>query len=84
MPDRLHHPGCRWERTTPAECEYRDTHHYCPHPEHACDCAEIEADRLLGEMAPEPLTVFRTRWSRRMWLPRGWVFTISLARRDDA
>lgn len=51
---RLHHPDCRWECTTSAECEYRETRHYCPHPEHACDCAEIEADRLLGEMAPEP------------------------------
>lgn len=33
-----HAPECRWRRTTTAECEYRDTHHYCPHPEHACDC----------------------------------------------
>lgn len=33
-----HTTQCKWERTTSEECEYRDTHHYCPHPEHACDC----------------------------------------------
>jgi hypothetical protein len=33
-----HAASCRWERTTDAECEYRATHHYCPHPEHECDC----------------------------------------------
>ena len=37
-----HTPDCRWERTTEAECEYRATHHYCPHPEHACNCAASE------------------------------------------
>lgn len=35
---REHTPECRWECTTEYECEYRATHHYCPHPEHACDC----------------------------------------------
>lgn len=34
-----HDHDCRWERTTSAECVYRDTHFYCPHPEHACNCA---------------------------------------------
>lgn len=34
-----HDPDCRWERTTALECEYRGTHHYCPHPAHACNCA---------------------------------------------
>lgn len=37
-----HKAECRWERTTDAECVYRATHHYCPHPEHACDCAKPE------------------------------------------
>jgi Lar family restriction alleviation protein len=38
MSDNTHQPSCRWERTTEYECEYRATHHYCPHPEHACTC----------------------------------------------
>lgn len=33
-----HTDNCRWSNTNTEECEYRDTHHYCPHPEHACDC----------------------------------------------
>ncbi len=36
MPDHL--PDCAWEQTAPDECVYRDTHHYCPHSEHACTC----------------------------------------------
>lgn len=35
-----HTPNCRWERLTKADCVYRDTHHYCPHQEHACDCGQ--------------------------------------------
>lgn len=35
-----HTTECRWILTTNVECEYRQTHHYCPHPEHACDCRE--------------------------------------------
>jgi hypothetical protein len=34
-----HLKDCRWET---AQCEYKESHHYCPHPEHACNCAEIE------------------------------------------
>jgi hypothetical protein len=37
-----HHPDCRRERAT---CEYRETHHYCPHPEHACNCRELRTAR---------------------------------------
>ena len=37
-PQSEHRADCRWELTTPAECEYRQTHHYCPHREHACTC----------------------------------------------
>ena len=33
-----HNQNCRWEKTTLEECEYRVTHHYCPHPEHDCTC----------------------------------------------
>ena len=34
-----------------AECEYRGTHHYCPHPEHACTCLPADAPppALTGE-----------------------------------
>lgn len=52
-PDAHEHvSGCVWERTTKTECEYRDTHHYCPHPEHACNCrvfnpTEEEAETIL-------------------------------------
>lgn len=45
-----HDPDCRWELTTLAECEYRDTHHYCPHPEHACNC-KVPADRVPSRVA---------------------------------
>jgi hypothetical protein len=34
----IHAPECAWEQTTPADCQYRQTHYYCPHPEHACTC----------------------------------------------
>ena len=45
-----HQSDCQWEKTTAAECEYRETHHYCPHPEHACTCKK-EAE----EEKPQPL-----------------------------
>jgi hypothetical protein len=39
MSSQTHHTAdCRWEQTSEADCEYRATHHYCPHPEHACSC----------------------------------------------
>lgn len=43
---KKHNSNCRWEKTTSEECEYRDTHYYCPHdgthgnPDHSCDCVE--------------------------------------------
>jgi hypothetical protein len=37
-PPEIHTANCRWQRTTIGQCEYRETHNYCPHPEHACDC----------------------------------------------
>lgn len=47
-----HAADCVWQRITSAECEYRDTHHYCPHLEHACSCSvwnptEEEAEAIL-------------------------------------
>lgn len=41
----LHTFHCRWSVTTPEQCEYRQTHHYCPHPEHSCDCRPRQAPR---------------------------------------
>lgn len=31
-----HDATCAWQLAT---CEYKATHNYCPHPEHACTCA---------------------------------------------
>lgn len=33
---RHHAQECNWENSE--DCEYRETHNYCPHPEHLCDC----------------------------------------------
>lgn len=30
-----HKPDCVWMNSN---CEYKETHKYCPHPEHFCDC----------------------------------------------
>ncbi len=35
-----HKPECQWEKTKSTECEYRETHHYCPHKEHSCTCEQ--------------------------------------------
>jgi len=35
-----HTAECRWQQAT---CAYKDTHHYCPHPEHACNCTGLPA-----------------------------------------
>lgn len=63
-----HTAACRWERTTLDECEYRATHHYCPHPEHRCDCVSPakKLDRIVahleGQAAESPFT--REEWDR--------------------
>jgi len=36
-----HQVSCNWIMTTNVQCEYRSTHRYCPHPDHACDCGRI-------------------------------------------
>lgn len=38
-----HEANCRWQMTTPEECVYRRTHHYCPHSWHACSCVKVPA-----------------------------------------
>jgi predicted RNase H-like nuclease (RuvC/YqgF family) len=50
-----HQDNCKWEN---ADCQYRETHEYCPHPEHACTCkpddvkAEIKKGKKLDEYFP--------------------------------
>lgn len=34
-----HTTECAWSQ---ADCEYKATHFYCPHPEHACTCKPAE------------------------------------------
>lgn len=50
----IHDDECAWAKTTPDECSWRTTHHYCPHPEHACTCDAARQnadDRLLAQIA---------------------------------
>lgn len=49
-----HLPECLWQQTTSAQCEYRDSFYYCPHPEHVCTCpdwniTEEQAEAILRE-----------------------------------
>lgn len=76
-----HESLCRWQQATAADCEYRETHHYCPHPEHACNCAEIrrqlarvdrEADYAVGAVggaSPSRETTKREEWVVQHALP---------------
>jgi hypothetical protein len=54
-----HHADCRWET---ADCSYRETHHYCPHPEHACNCRELRSDTTAR---PDAGTTENDRWAER-------------------
>lgn len=33
-----HKADCKWINSL---CEYKETHNYCPHPEHACNCFDF-------------------------------------------
>lgn len=48
-----HQPDCKWERTTPVECVYRQTHNYCPHAEHTCTCTVEENPTASQDWAAE-------------------------------
>lgn len=50
-----HQPNCAWEQTTSAECDYRETHYYCPHLEHTCTCP---ATAPTTRTTPSAETVF--------------------------
>ena len=43
----IHDKDCAWGK---ADCEWKETHHYCPHPEHACTC---EPKKPLNERLEE-------------------------------
>lgn len=59
----MHSPECNWEKSR-SQCVYGQSHHYCPHEEHRCNCktfdegtvremeirAANEADRMAGVM----------------------------------
>jgi hypothetical protein len=70
-----HSKDCRWQITTLEQCEYRDTHHYCPHPEHACTCPavpqRIEVDaaalkRVLAALAGPPHLIREIQATRHL------------------
>ena len=50
-----HEQDCRWNKLTSVECEFRATHYYCPHPEHACNCELV----ILGTKASAILQAIR-------------------------
>lgn len=50
MPE--HKKDCRWELIKSDECSYRDTHHYCPHQEHACNCDLREVKEEDNQLIP--------------------------------
>lgn len=50
----IHPDNCKWQKTKPEECEYRETHEYCPHDEHACSCMKNKlSDENLREATIE-------------------------------
>ena len=50
-----HEEDCRWNNVNPHDCQYRETHEYCPHPEHACNCELV----ILGTKADAILQAIR-------------------------
>ena len=38
-----HNKNCNWEKSS---CSYRETHEYCPHPEHACNCDLLNKNNM--------------------------------------
>jgi len=41
-----HTKDCNWEKSN---CEYKATHHYCPHEEHKCDCKKPNTNLNFGQ-----------------------------------
>jgi hypothetical protein len=73
-----HVADCRWERTTAVECEYKETHHYCPHPEHACSCPQSDppADHRCTDLCSDV-------WPLRCVRPSGHVGRHEAFRESD-
>jgi hypothetical protein len=44
----IHQPNCAWEK---AECPYKASHYYCPHPEHTCTCPAPTTEGSEKELA---------------------------------
>ena len=53
---KRHTAKCRWYITPRSECAYRDTHEYCPHPDHACNCEGLHHDAQKPLVAHKPDT----------------------------
>lgn len=66
---KQHTLNCRWEKTQPEESWYRETHHYCPHPEHACDCNKIETLKRVAimDLIAKELDYAYTKHGRDSW-----------------
>lgn len=47
-----HTSECRWERSN---CEWKETHYYCPHPEHECDCEGLPVYKAIRVERPSQL-----------------------------
>ena len=45
-----HDDDCAWST---ADCEYKETHEYCPHPEHACNCQPKSGGYRLHIVGPD-------------------------------
>lgn len=68
---KTHSKDCNWEKTTSEECEYRQTHYYCPHdgthgmPDHRCTCNEMEEnsnDTQLKEQEISSIIKYLLYW----------------------
>jgi hypothetical protein len=42
MNEVKHLENCVWMNS---DCAYKETHYYCPHEEHACECAKSQPTR---------------------------------------
>jgi len=45
-----HFKNCNWEK---ANCSYKESHFYCPHPEHACNCEELKPKHWLNSIVAQ-------------------------------
>ena len=43
----VHEKNCNWEKSN---CEYKNTHEYCPHPEHLCNCKITQVEEISEQI----------------------------------